>query len=176
MAPLWLTAAGGALAGALIGARGLSFAQYTGALRRNHQIRAGITFGAIGAALATTAWERWAASHNPLSNSPHFWWDKTNTPLLAAMAGVQVLDYTGTRYFRQRGRNEWLLTNQLVDRRSRFVATELSALGAAVGIAWVLHITGHPKLQRWFESGYVTAGAVSAISNYHLGATGHTIY
>ncbi|MGH9467713.1 MAG: hypothetical protein ACRD1Y_10200 [Terriglobales bacterium] len=169
-----LAGALGAIGGALLATEGMSYTALPPTERRAHQYRAGITFGAIGSVLAASATARWLEPSIPEPH--HFFWDKWNTPLFAGIAAVQVLDYTSTRYFRERNKDEWLLTNQLVDNRPAFVTTEISAATAAIGLSYLLHRSGHHGWERVVAGAYVAFGILSAIGNYRYPATGHDIF
>jgi len=170
----WIAAAAGAAAGALIGTRGLSFSGVPPADRRAHELRAGMAFGAIGGVLGASLAEALSPDGAP---APHrFWRDGWNTPLFAGVATAQALDFASTRYFRDRGKNEWLLTNALVDKRAAFTATEISAAAAGIGLSYLFHRAGHHRLERWAAAGYIAVGAVSAAANYRYPATGHALF
>ena len=173
----WLTitsAAAGASAGALIGARGLSFAAIAPSQRAAHAWRAATAYGLIGGLLGAAAAER---AEGPGPPMPHrFWLDDWNTPLIAGIGAVQALDYTSTRYFRNRGKDEWLLTNSLVDKRGPFLATEISAAAAGVSLMYLLHRAGHHRLERWAGAAYIAFGLVSAVAHYRYPATGHALF
>ncbi|HZT73301.1 MAG TPA: hypothetical protein VE996_06605 [Terriglobales bacterium] len=175
-AHFWLAAAAGLAAGLAIGEAGVSYAAVAPGQRAVQRVRVGVTFGAIGAALGA-GWAAAAAPYPPGENAPHsFWRDRWNTPLLAGIVTVQALDYTSTRYFRDRGLPEWLLTNSLVDNRAAFIATEAASVAAAIALAYVLHRTGHHRWERLFEAGYVGMGMVSAIANYRYPTVGHALF
>ncbi|MGH9393602.1 MAG: hypothetical protein ACRD1E_05485, partial [Terriglobales bacterium] len=109
--------------------------------------------------------------------APHrFWLDGWNSPLFAGIAAVQGLDFASTRYFRDRGKNEWLLTNKLVDNRTAFTATEISAAAAGIGLSYLLHRGGHHRLERWAAAGYIVFGMVSAVANYRYPGSGHALF
>jgi len=169
-----LAASAGAAAGALAGARGLSFQTLAPSERGAHEWRAGLAYGAIGGALAGAVATRVFAGPDPDPRA--FWWNRWNTPLLAGIVTVHALDYSSTRYFRDRGKDEWLLTNSLVDNRAAFVATETAAAGAGIGLLYILHRTGHDRLERWIAAGYIALGVTSAIANYRYPASGHAIF
>lgn len=173
----WLTvtgAAASATAGALIGARGLSFAAIPPSQRATREARAGMAYGLIGGVLGAAIGERLSGPGPP---QPHrFWLDRWNTPLIAGIGAVQALDYASTRYFRDRGKDEWLLTNSLVDKRVPFIATEVSAAAAGVSLMYLLHRAGHHKLERWAGAAYIAFGVISAIANYRYPATGHALF
>src|SRR6185312_16248987 len=152
----------------LVGTRGLSFAAVPPFARTGHEWRAGLTYGAIGGVLATAAALR--AQGEPAA--PHrFWRDRWNTPLFAGIATVQVLDYTSTRYFRNRGKDEYLLTNALVDHRAKFISTEVAAAAAGIGLSYIFHRTGHHRLERWAAAAYLAFGTASAVANYRYPRT-----
>lgn len=171
---IWATAAGTA-AGALIGTRALSFDPLSGSVRTAHEWRAGLVYGAIGGVLSAALTTRLLEGPEP--DAPHrFFLDRWNTPLLAGMITVHVLDFTSTRYFRDRGKSEWLLTNAVVDHRPAFVATEAAAAAAGIGLIYLFHRSGHHRLERWIEAGYISLGTASAIANYRYPHTGHGLF
>lgn len=164
----------GATAGALVGTRGLDFAGVTAGERSAHEWRAGLTYGAIGGVLTAGIAARWLGGTPP---EPHrFFWDPWNTPLFTGVATVQALDFDSTRYFRDRGKDEWLLTNRLVDDRPAFVATEISAASAAVALSYLFHRAGHHRWERWVAAGYIAVGIISAVANYRYPSTGHALF
>lgn len=164
----------GAAAGALVGTKGLDFSGVPVLQRRAHEWRAGFTFGAIGGVLTAGAAARWLTHPPP---APHrFFWDKWNAPLFAGIVAVQTLDFASTRYFRDRGKDEWLLTNKLVDNRPAFVATEISAASAAVALSYLFHRGGHHRWERWVAAAYIGVGIISAVANYRYPATGHALF
>lgn len=173
--PLWLAALSGAVAGATLGVNSVSFSAYPPSVQSARRWRVGASYALVGAGLGAGL----QAMFDSAPGAPparRFWLGRWQTPLLAGMLAAQVLDYTSTRYFRQRGMPEWLLTNGLVDNPAAFITTEALTLAAAVGIAYVLYHTGHPGLARLFEAGYISVGAVSAVANYRFPATGHAIF
>lgn len=168
-----LAALAGAAAGGALGARGLDFSALPASERTPHRWRAGLTYGAIGGVLGAAL----AARTEPGPPPPHrFFWDRWNTPLFTGVLAVQALDFTSTRYFRDRGKDEWLLTDSLVDNRPAFAATELAAAAAAVGLSYLLHHAGHHRLERWVAGAYIVVGGVSAVANYRYPGTGHALF
>ncbi len=173
--PLWLAALTGAAAGATLGVEGLNYSAYPPDVRPTRRWRAGVSFALVGAGLGAGVDEMFR--HAPKSPpARRFWLGRAQTPLLAGMIAAQALDYTSTGYFRQRGMPEWLLTDRLVDNRPALVATEAATVAAAIGVAYVLYRTGHPRWARWFEGGYITIGVVSTIANYRYPATGRDLF
>jgi len=170
---VWLSMLAGAGAGAMLGSTSMSTTGLSPGQVGVHRLRAGATYGLMGGVLAG-ALELPGASASEASHN--FWKDRLNTPLLAGMAATQVLDYTSTRYFRSRGKDEWLLTNGLVDNRPAFITTEVTAVASATAMAWILHRTGHHRLEHLFEAGYITMGVTSAVANYRYPAVGHALF
>lgn len=98
----------------------------------------------------------------------HRFWDATNLGLFAGVGGMRMLDYASTRHFRDRGVDEWLLNNRVVDNRPLFVGIELAATAASVGISYTFHRTGHHKLERWVSIAHIGIAAGGAIRNFTL--------
>jgi hypothetical protein len=171
---LWIGLAGAA-AGAVVGTQAVSFSALPADERSAHEFRSGLVYGATTGVLSAALAARFSPGAD--ASEPHsFLWDPWNTPLLAGIVAVHVLDFTSTRYFRDRGKDEWLLTDQLVDNRPAFVATEAEACAAGIGLIYLLHRSGHHRLERWAAAGYITIGTVSAVGNYRYPATGHDIF
>lgn len=169
-----LAGALGAIGGAIVGTQALDFSAVPAANRRAREFRAGLTYGAIGGVLAAGLTARFAEPQVP---EPHrFFWDKWNTPLLLGVAAVQTLDFTSTRYFRDRSKDEWLLTNKLVDNRPAFLATEISAASSAIALSYLFHRSGHHGWERAIAVAYIAFGAVSAWANYRYPKTGHALF
>lgn len=171
---VWVTLAGVA-AGAFVGSTGVSYASLPANERGARRWRVSLTYGAIGGALGA-GFAALTAPRAEEASSHAFWLDRWNTPLLAGMVAVQTLDYTSTRYFRDRNMGEWLLTDSLVDNRPALIATEAATAVAAIAVAYVLHRTGHHRWERWFEGGYVAMGITSAVANYRYPSTGHALF
>lgn len=168
---LFLATLAGVAGGVAIGDR-ISFGPGSTASKMWH-LRTGMSYGAMGGGIAAAVSEMFTARHN---ETGAFWWSRSSTPWLVGIAAVEALDYTSTRYFRARGREEWLITNKLVDNKPAFIASEIGATLAGVGAAWVLHRTGHHTIERLLTVGHVGFGTVSAISNYRYGKTGHPLW
>lgn len=169
-----LAGALGAIAGAVVGTQALDFSAVPASDRRAHEFRAGLTYGAIGSVLAAGLTARFAEPQVPEPH--HFFWDKWNTPLFLGVAAVQTLDFTSTRYFRDRNKDEWLLTNKLVDNRPAFIATEISAASSAIALSYLFHRSGHHGWERAVAAAYIAFGAVSAWANYRYPKTGHALF
>jgi hypothetical protein len=93
----------------------------------------------------------------------HHFWDKENDWLFVGVGAARALDYFSTLNFRRRGRQEILLTNDLVDNHAAFAAVEAGAVGLNIGVAYVFHHYDHHKLERWtsiVDIGVTTGGAI----------------
>src|SRR5579863_6882615 len=66
---------------------------------------------------------------------PHKFLDGENIALFGGVAAVRALDFTSTQHFRERGLNEILLTNGIVDNKPLFATIEVAGTAASVGIA-----------------------------------------
>ena len=69
---------------------------------------------------------------------------------------------------RRRGREEILLTNEVVDNKPAFVAIEAAGALTSVGISYLFHRSNHHKLERWVSYLHIGATTVGAIRNYSL--------
>lgn len=104
----------------------------------------------------------------PPKEQPHRFWDRTNKWLFTGVFAVRALDFASTRNMRARGRDEILLTNEVVDNIPAFVAIELGATAASVGVSYWLHRTGHHSLERWVSMVHLSVGGFGAVRNYML--------
>jgi len=98
----------------------------------------------------------------------HPFWDKDNILLFAGVGAGRALDYMSTRHFRDRGVNEWLLTNNLVDNKPLFAGIEVAGVGVSIGVSYLLHRSGHHKLERWVSIGHIGAAVGGSAWNYTL--------
>ena len=67
-----------------------------------------------------------------------------------------------------RGRQEILIPDDVVYSTGGFVSLEVAAATTSVGIAYVLHRTGHHKLERWLSIGHISVTSFGAARNYAL--------
>ena len=81
-----------------------------------------------------------------------------------------MLDYASTRHFRVRGVDEWLLSNSIVDNKPLFLGIEAAGTAASMGVSYLLHRTGHHKLERWVSIIHIGIGVGGSIRNYTLSA------
>jgi hypothetical protein len=170
---LWAGVAG-ATAGVLAGTRAISFASVAPSDRGAHVLRSGLVYGAIGGVLSAAITSALLPTDAPPTH--RFLWDGCNTPLLAGMVAAHALDYASTRYFRDRGKDEWLLTNGVVDNRAGFAATEIAAAAAGIGLVYLFHRSGHHRLERVMAGTYIGVGITSAVANYRYPASGHALF
>ena len=98
----------------------------------------------------------------------HPFWDKDNILLFAGVGAGRGLDYISTRHFRDRGVNEWLLTNNLVDNKPLFAGIEVAGVAASIGVSYLFHRSGHHKLERWVSIVHIGAGVGGSAWNYTL--------
>ena len=111
---------------------------------------------------------------NPAMDTPqedlptHTFWDKENVLLFSGVAVFRALDYTSTKNMLARGRGEILLPDDVVDNSAGFAALEAAATATSIGISYVLHRTGHHKLERWLSITHLSVTAFGAARNYAL--------
>jgi hypothetical protein len=100
--------------------------------------------------------------------APHHFWDWQNDCLFAGVGAARMLDYASTRHFRDQGNNEVLLTNAIVDNKPLFVGIELAGTAASIGVSYLLHRTGHHRLERWVSVAHIGVAVGGSIHNYSL--------
>jgi hypothetical protein len=98
----------------------------------------------------------------------HRFWDRTNLGLFTGIAITRTLDYTSTINMQKRGREEILLPDDVVLNRAGFAALEAAAAGTSIGISYLLHRTGHHKLERWLSIGHISVTGFGDVRNYSL--------
>ncbi len=99
---------------------------------------------------------------------PHRFWDKQNKWLFAGVTASRFYDFASTKNFRSRGREEILLTNEVVDNTPAFVAVELGGAAVSVGLSYLLHRKGHHKLERWVSYLHIGVTTFGASRNFLL--------
>jgi hypothetical protein len=116
------------------------------------------------------------ASVTPVATKPglqsHAFWDHKNAWLFSGVAVFRGLDYTSTRNMRDRGRQEILLTNWVVDNKPLFIGIEAAATGLSIGLSYAMHRTGHHKVERLISIGHISGAAFGDARNYAL-KSGH---
>jgi hypothetical protein len=98
----------------------------------------------------------------------HRFWDKRNAWLFAGVAASRALDFHSTGNMRRRGRDEILLTNDVVDNKPAFAVIEAAGALTSVGISYLFHHTGHHKLERWVSYLHIGVTTFGAVRNYSL--------
>jgi hypothetical protein len=112
--------------------------------------------------------ESTTAPSPPPPREVHRFWDTSNLTLFAGVGGARALDFASSRHFRDRGVDEWLLTNGVVDNKPLFGGVEAATAGASIGISYLLHRSGHHKLERWFSVAHIMIGLGGSARNYTL--------
>jgi hypothetical protein len=98
----------------------------------------------------------------------HRFWDQTNDWLFAGVAASRTLDYFSTLNMRHRGRQEILLTNDVVDNHAAFAAIEAAGTATSIGVSYLFHRYGHHKLERWTSIIHMGLTSTGAVRNYCL--------
>ena len=98
----------------------------------------------------------------------HPFWDRENDLLFAAVGASRTLDYFSTLNFRRRGRNEALLTNDIVDNHAAFASIEAAATAASIGVSYLFHRYHHHRLERWTSIVHASLATSGAVRNYCL--------
>ena len=138
---------------------------------------------------AQTAAEQNAASTKPDAPRPqsaskpsksnearaeHHFWDKENDWLFAGLGAARTLDYASTLNMRRRGRQEILLTNDVVDNHAAFAAIEAAGTATSIGVSYLFHRYGHHQLERWTSIVHIGLTTTGAVRNYCL-KTAHVV-
>lgn len=98
----------------------------------------------------------------------HRFWDRQNTLLFAGIGASRALDYASTRNMQRRGREEMLLPDDVANNTAAFVAVEAAGTATSIGISYLLHRTGHHKLERWLSIGHIGVTTFGAARNFAL--------
>src|SRR6202162_3070593 len=98
----------------------------------------------------------------------HRFWDRTNDWLFSGVAASRTLDYFSTLNMRRRGRQEILLTNDVVDHHAGFAAIEVAGTATSIGVSYLFHRYGHHKLERWTSILHIGLATTGAVRNYSL--------
>jgi len=104
----------------------------------------------------------------PSRSNVHPFWDGTNAWLFTGTGAARTLDYFSTLNMRRRGRQEILLTNDVVDNHAAFATIEAAGTGVSIGAAYLFHRTGHHTLERWVSIVHISAATTGAVRNYCL--------
>ena len=98
----------------------------------------------------------------------HRFWDRENDLLFTAVAASRTLDYFSTLNFRRRGRNEILLTNDIVDNHAAFASIEAAGTAVSIGVSYLFHHYHHHRLERWTSIVHASLATSGAVRNYCL--------
>lgn len=101
-------------------------------------------------------------------SAPHQFMDRANILLFSGIAAIRVLDYTSTRNMLARGREEILIPDDVVHSTPGFASLEAAGAATSIGISYLLHRTGHHKLERWMSAGHIAVTGFGAARNYAL--------
>lgn len=100
--------------------------------------------------------------------SDHAFWDRKNAVLFTAVGLSRALDYSSTLNMRRRGRQELLLTNEVVDNHAAFAAIEAGGTAVSIGASYLFHRYHHHRLERWTSIVHASLATSGAIRNYAL--------
>jgi len=81
---------------------------------------------------------------------------------------MRGLDYASTKNMLARGREEILLPDDVVNSPAGFPALEAAATATSIGISYIMHRTGHHKLERWVSIVHIGVAGFGAARNYAL--------
>jgi hypothetical protein len=109
-----------------------------------------------------------APTQRKVPTSEHRFWDRQNNLLFAAVGASRALDYASTLNFRRRGRDEALLTNDIVDNHPAFAAIEAAGTVTSIGISYLFHHYHHHRLEHWTSIIHASLATGGAIRNYSL--------
>lgn len=98
----------------------------------------------------------------------HHFWDRTNVLLFSGAAVFRGLDYASTRNMQARGREEILLPDDVVNNSAGFAGLEAAASATSVGLSYLMHRSGHHKLERWVSIAHISVTGFGAVRNYAL--------
>jgi hypothetical protein len=104
----------------------------------------------------------------PQPKVEHRFWDKENVWLFAGVGAARTLDYFSTLNMRRRGRQEILITNDVVDNHAAFATIEAASTGISIGAAYLFHRYGHHSLERWTSIVHIGLATTGSVRNYCL--------
>ena len=102
------------------------------------------------------------------SGSEHRFWNRENVALFSFVGASRALDYSSTLNMRRRGRQEILLTNDIVDNRPAFAAIEAGGTAVSIGASYLFHRYRHHRLERWTSIIHGSLTTTGAVRNYCL--------
>jgi hypothetical protein len=104
----------------------------------------------------------------PFGSREHSFFDKENIWLFSGVGAARTLDYFSTLNMRRRGRQEILLSDWLVDHHALFAGVEAGGTVLSIGASYLLHRTGHHRLERAFSMVHIGLATAGAVRNYSL--------
>jgi hypothetical protein len=117
---------------------------------------------------ATQSAPKPATTESYSRSDEHRFWDATNDWLFAGVGASRTLDYFSTLNMRRRGRQEILITNDVVDNHAAFAVIEAAGTGASIGVSYLFHHYGHHKLERATSIVHIGLATTGAVRNYCL--------
>jgi hypothetical protein len=108
-----------------------------------------------------------ARKDQPRKEAHHFW-DKENDCLFGGIGAARTLDYFSTLNMRRRGRQEILLTNDVVDNHAAFAVVEIAGTAVSIGASYLFHRYEHHKLERWTSIVHIGLATTGSVRNYCL--------
>jgi hypothetical protein len=93
--------------------------------------------------------------------------------LFAGVGVFRGLDYASTRNMQARGREEILMPDDVVNTSAGFAAVEAGASTASVGLSYLMHRTGHHRLERWVSIVHIGVTGFGVVRNYSLESKHH---
>jgi hypothetical protein len=98
----------------------------------------------------------------------HAFFDWQNVALFSGVAAGRAFDYMSTRRFRAKHLKEWFLDDEKVDNKPLFISIEVAGAAVSVGASYLLHRTGHHRLERWVSIVHVAFATAGGLWNYSL--------
>lgn len=103
----------------------------------------------------------------PLVQS-HAFFDWQNAALFSGVAAGRTFDYLSTRRFRAKHLKEWFLDDEKVDNKPLFISIEVAGTAVSVAASYLLHRTGHHRLERWVSILHIAFATAGGLWNYSL--------
>ena len=100
--------------------------------------------------------------------SEHRFWDRENVALFSFVGASRALDYSSTLNMRRRGRQEILLSNDVVDNHPVFAAIEAGGTAVSIGASFLFHHYRHHRLEHWTSIIHASLTTTGAVRNYCL--------
>lgn len=88
--------------------------------------------------------------------------------MFSGVAVFRALDYASTRNMLARGREEVLIPDDVVNNTAGFPALEVAGTATSIGLSYLLHRTGHHKLERWLSIGHIGVTGFGVVRNYSI--------